>query len=157
MTVAALEPDLIVAIAAPLPLEELLEAFPADRIGLEPSPFARRKSPARRRAFRQTSFEAALGGAETWTAAAGEVAFVPAPPLRFEGGGRPVCALAAADGEDQEIGLLIEAGREELVFHARRPSRPVALARLGEMWADPGETGWVLRERLSPAWRDAAA
>ena len=141
MTLSAVQPDLVVAIAA-----EHLVGNLSSAIRLERSAHARRKSPARRAAIRQAAFAAALEGAFAWPLPE-EVLFEPGPPLPFEGPERPVCALADAAGEDMEVGVLF--GSAVLV---RRPPRPVARVRLGKMWAAPADGGWKLLERLAPAW-----
>ena len=145
MTLAAAAPDLVVAIAAEA-LGPVLSRFPA-AIRLERSPFAQRKSPARRMAVRQAAFAQALAGAREMPIGA---AFEPAPPRPFEGPERPVCALADAAGADMEVGVLLGGA----VF-VRPPERPVAAVRLGKMWAAPSQGGCRLLERLAPAWEEA--
>ena len=148
-TIAALQPDLVVAIGPGL--DRILAAHPdvpAERI--ERSPLATRKSPARRAAIRQAAFASALAGASRLSFP-GTMAFEPAPPIPFETAARPVCALTDERG-DMAVGILKEVG-PELIAHAPEPPRSPCTIRLGSMWAEPHAGGWTLLERLSPAWR----
>jgi polynucleotide 5'-hydroxyl-kinase GRC3/NOL9 len=138
MTVAALRPDLVVAIAPPPEIAGLAD------LAIERSSRARRKSPAARRAVRQAAFERALAGAVE-LALPGR--FDPSPPAPFESTARPVCCLADAAGEDMVLGLLLG---ERLL--AVPPPRPPAKVRLGSMWGERADDGWTLLEGLKPAW-----
>ena len=145
MTLGALAPDLLVSVGAGAALDPVLAPYAAVR--LDRSPYASRKSPARRRAVRQAAFQEALAGAEA-LALPGDVRFAPAPPGVFEGLDRPVCALTDEEGKDMAIAVLLSPG----AAIARPPPRAVRTVRLGKMWAAPGEDGWSLLERLAPAW-----
>jgi polynucleotide 5'-kinase involved in rRNA processing len=153
MTIAAVRPDLIVAIAEQDELAPILVGLGG--IALAPvrrSAAARRKSPAERRRARQEAFGAALAGPERRTLPAG-AAFSPAPPAPFTGAARPVCALAGADGRHRCIGVVEAVGPEGVTVLA--PPHGAAAAAgivLGRMWAEPAEEGWHLLERLEPSW-----
>lgn len=152
LTIAAIRPDLIVAIEGELELEPILSPLtniPVVRIS--PSPLARRKTAAERRRLRQAAFDAALAGAQK-LALPGETAFAPAPPIPLTGPQRPVCALADGSGEDMSVGILEELSPDGTHILAPPPSRGVALIRLGRMWAEPAGQGWKLLERRSPSW-----
>lgn len=148
ITAHAVQPDLIVAIAAAPSLEPLLARAPAVRLAC--SPHARRKPEGYRRSIRQAAFEAALAGAAELRLA--KVAFEPAPPALFEGPVRPLCSLADAAGEDKVMGLLIAADESSATVLSPPPPGPVLSLRLGKMWAEPRNGGWRLLERLAPAW-----
>ena len=149
MTAAALAPDAIVVIGPAPSLEPLLANTPALR--LERSHEARRKSPSARAQIRQAAFAEALTGAERASFGPDEVNWEPGPPLPWPTEERPVCALADASGEDMTIGIL----EQELTVWSRPPPRQVRTIRLGKMWAGPSANGWLLQERLSPAWMES--
>jgi polynucleotide 5'-hydroxyl-kinase GRC3/NOL9 len=144
MTIEAMRPDLVVAIGLDGPSERTLR--------LPPSPFARRKSSARRRALRQLGFEAAMAGAAELALDPSSVAFSPSRPAPFPAGQLPVCALGDAFGEDMEIGILRETAPDSIRIEVRAPRRPVARVRLGEMWAGESPDGFTLLDALRPAW-----
>ncbi|HEY0130955.1 MAG TPA: Clp1/GlmU family protein [Allosphingosinicella sp.] len=143
MTLNALRPELVVAIAAPPSFDRLLAKWPAVRLGRSPS--ARPKPPGLRRATRQAAFAEALAGACERTLR--EPAWEPGPPRPTAGGERPVCAVADASGEDRAIGILLSP--ERLLTRFRGVAGRI---RLGRLWAVPGAEGWTLIERLQPAW-----
>ncbi len=153
LTVASVRPDLIVEIGDPA-TPPIVAAPNVPLVRLERSPMARTKSPAARAANRQAAFERALGGGSSLRLREAHVH--PAPPaLAFAPakGALPVCALADADGRDMCIGVLQAHDEESAVVHAIEPPRPIALIRLGKMWAAPGgKRAWRLLEKLSPAW-----
>ncbi|WP_129792865.1 Clp1/GlmU family protein [Sphingosinicella sp. CPCC 101087] len=156
MILAALDPDLVVAIGAGRPLEAELARLPAlDRIAIEPSPFARRKTKGLRRAVRQAGFAAALADAGQWSLSLGRVGFEPGAPQPTTGTARAVCALADEEGEAMEIAILIAKDADRGTFLSRPPVRPPARILLGKMWAQPSESGWILQERLAPSWEEA--
>lgn len=152
LTAGSIRPDLIVEIAR--------EAGPAivtaeglTYLRISPSPVARRKSPSARAAIRQRAFDTALAGAATMRLT--DVAFHPTPPALAAAPiaeARPVCALADAEGSDMRIGVL--RGQEDgaLLVQAMAVERPVALVRLGRMWAVPDAGGWRLLDKLVPGW-----
>jgi polynucleotide 5'-hydroxyl-kinase GRC3/NOL9 len=146
LCLAAVAPDLLVAIGEGASLDAVIGRLAVPAIRLQPSPAARRKTPAARVAIRQNAFEAALAGGEDRTVAA---AFEPAPPRPFDTQARPVCSLADAAGDDCEIGVLTSS--DGTVF-ARDPASRISRIRLGKMWAAPAPGGWRLLERLVPAW-----
>jgi polynucleotide 5'-hydroxyl-kinase GRC3/NOL9 len=145
IALAALRPQLVVAIAAEPELEPAIAPWPSVR--LRRSPLAAAKTQVNRAASRQAAFAQALEGAETIRLAS--PGFEPAPLGPLEGRIRPLCSLADSAGQDMEIAVLTGAEGE---VYARRPKRPVAALRLGKMWAEPGADGWKLVERLAPAW-----
>jgi hypothetical protein len=156
MILAAVEPDLAVAIGAGPPLETVLARLPTlETIAIEPSPFARRKTKARRRAVRQAGFAAALADAEPWSLPPG-VGFEPASPRPPAGTARPVCALADEEGEAMALAILLAADTHRIALFSRRPVRPPARIQLGKMWAEPGDSGWTLLEPLAPSWDEEA-
>ena len=143
MTLDALRPELVVAIAAPAPFDALLAKWPAVR--LDRSPWARPKTPAMRRAIRQAAFAQALAGAVERPVR--EPAWHPAPPRWAAGAERPVCAVVDTSGEDRALGVLTSPDRLLTRFRGL-----AAGIRLGRLWAVPGAAGWTLVERLVPAW-----
>ncbi|HEX8669851.1 MAG TPA: Clp1/GlmU family protein [Allosphingosinicella sp.] len=149
MALAAIVPDLVVAIAVPPALEPVLAPI-ADVIRLGRSPFATRKTAGFKRRVRQQAFEAALAGATELVI--DDPLFQPGPPLPSSAGVRPVCALAGPDGRDLELGILLAAAEAQATVLARRPAADARLIRLGKMRAEPRDGGWRLRERLSPAF-----
>ena len=149
MTLAALAPDLIVAIGEAPALEPVLARWPG-ALRLPRSPHAHRKTEGFRRSVRQQAFAAAFEGASLQHLAA--FAFEPNPPAPFATDARPVCALADDAGEDMKIAILLACGAAGATFLARTPARPAHRARLGKMWAQPHGAGWKLLDRLSPAW-----
>lgn len=156
-TIAALQPDLVVAIGEEELLKPILDAHPTiPVVRLERSPFARRKSPSERAGIRQGAFAAALERAERVTLGTADLSFTPGPPASFRGPARPICVLAAADGEAMSIGILQEVGKDTVVI-AETPLSTVAVIGLGKMWARPTPAGWQLLEQLSPAWEQPAS
>jgi len=151
-TISALAADMIVALgdeAAVAPILRKHADVPVLRVA--PSRSAKLKTPAARARLRQSSFAAALAGAESRTIA--DALFEPAPPAAIDVGGRhPVCSLAGADGADTAIGIVeaAEAGRVRLF--APPTVRPAATVRLGNMWAERKESGWSLLDTLHPSW-----
>ena len=151
MTVAALRPELIVAIGIRGTLAASLEGRPG-LVSLEPSPQAQRKPPGLRRRIRQAALDAALAGAtEQWLDRT-SLRFSPDAPATQNGEARPVCSLADAAGEDMEIGLLLAAGPDRMRILARQTVRPPALVRLGKMWVRPDGNSIALLDRLAPSW-----
>ena len=149
MTVAAIEPDLIVELGT----EPIATGTGVPIIRLERSPLARPKSPAARAALRQAAFDRELEGASTMAIEA--AAFEPGPLAPWESPARPVCSLADADGHNLAVGILQGAEGETLSVYTRGSTAEVRLVRLGKMWAEPKEGGWRLLERLSPSWIQA--
>jgi polynucleotide 5'-hydroxyl-kinase GRC3/NOL9 len=106
---AAMGADLLVAVGADPALDAVLAdhaAVPALR--LAPSPRARRKTAAERRAVRREAFRRHFAGAGVWTAGAGELwvedaagAGRSAPPPE-----RLLLGLADASGRDLALGIL---------------------------------------------------
>jgi polynucleotide 5'-kinase involved in rRNA processing len=152
MTLGAVEPDLVVALAPPPALEPVLGRLP-HAIRLSPSPFAARKGEGFKRRVRQRAFEAAIAGAAELDIAAPD--FQPGPPLPWQGGPRPVCALAGADGLDLEIGIVTAVTERGATVLVRAPATSPRVVRLGKMWAEPRDGGWTLLERLTAAWTEA--
>lgn len=148
-TIAALKPDLIVAIGEGL--EPILGAHPAvPAVRIARSPLAVRKSPSTRAAIRQAAFAYALAGASRFSLDA-TIGIEPGLPTPFVNAARPVCALADERG-DMAICVLERCGGGELIVHAPAPPRPVRTIRLGSMWAESRAGGWALLDRLTPAW-----
>jgi len=147
-TIAALQPDLIVAIGGGL--DRILAAHPAiPTVRIERSPLATRKSAARRAAIRQAAFASALDGAlqlsfGDW------LEMEPALPVPFDTEARPICALADERG-DMAIGVLERFG-SEIIVHAHQPPRTPRTLKLGSMWAEQRAGEWTLLERLIPSW-----
>lgn len=149
MTVASIDPDLIVEIGA----AGVVPPRPGARtIRLAASPLARRKSPAFRARLRQAAFDRALEGASLLRFARADIELTPGALAPWERKGRPVCALADGGGVDRAIGI-VEAVDERTIFvRAAARDEAVRLIRLGKMWAEPGADGWRLAARLSPSW-----
>lgn len=153
-TIAALRPDLIVAIGQEDRLRPILDAHRDIAVALLERPqSARRKSAAQRARLRQAAFAAALIGAEPMMLRTRDLSFTPAPPVHFTDTARPVCALAEASGEMIGMGVLQEVGEETVVFTARGAGSAVAALQLGKMWACPSAAGWQLLEKLTPSWQ----
>lgn len=153
MTVASVQPDLIVEIGGAPEAPPIVAAEGIETIRLEASPLARRKSPGARAALRQAAFDRALAGASLLALPRLLTQVKPAPPAPFESEARPICSLADEAGADMEIGILEVFDEETLFIRARPPSRPPRLLRLGRMWAKPGGQGaWTLLEKLNPSW-----
>ena len=146
MTVAAIEPDLIVELG----IEPIATGTEVPIIRLERSPLARRKSPAARAALRQAAFDREWQGASTLPIEA--AALQPGPLAPWESTARPVCSLADAQGDDLALGIVQGADGGALSVYTRASTAEVQLVRLGKMWAEPREAGWRLIERLSPSW-----
>ena len=147
MTLAAIQPDLIVRIGGhPV----LAVAAEARVLALAPSPLALRKTPACRRALRQAAFERELEGASIL--AFDQMAVQPALPKPWDSPARPICSVADAKGIDLALGIVEAMDGETLFIRARAPVRPVRLVRLGKMWAEPGDGRWRLRDKLEPSW-----
>jgi polynucleotide 5'-hydroxyl-kinase GRC3/NOL9 len=143
ITAKAVAPDIIVEIGE----QPVLPAPKGVKLlRLARSPAARLKTQSARAAVRQQAFARALEGAAP--IAIDGATFHPGPPLLPEGGARPVCALADEDGRDMCLGVVTSAGEVE----APPPPRPVRIARIGKMWAEPHEGSWRLLEKLEPAW-----
>lgn len=151
-TISALDADLIVAFGSEETVAPILDRHGARSVlRLRPSPQAARKTPGMRARLREGSFEAALAGAAPL--ALDGVRFEPAPPIAFDLGGRhPVCALADAEGTDMALGVLEAADGGSVRAIAPPPPRPVAILRLGSMWAEPQGGGWRLLDTLHPSW-----
>lgn len=153
-TIAALNPDLIVAIGEEDRLRPILDAHPDIAVArLERPPLARRKSAAERARLRQAAFAAALDGAEAVMLRPRDLSFTPAPPVSFTDTARPICALAGADGEMIAIGVLQQVGEETTIFAAREAASATAELQLGKLWARPSSACWHLLEKLSPSWQ----
>jgi polynucleotide 5'-kinase involved in rRNA processing len=153
-TIAALQPDLIVAIGEQDRLRPILDAHRDIAVALLERPLsASRKSAAQRARLRQAAFAAALEGAEVIMLRTPELSFNPAPPVSFTDAARPICALARADGKVIGIGVLQEVGEEAVVFTACGPRSATAEVQLGKMWASPSPAGWQLLEKLTPSWQ----
>jgi polynucleotide 5'-hydroxyl-kinase GRC3/NOL9 len=156
-TLAALQPDLIVAIGEEDRLRPILDAHRDIAVSLLERPLlARRKSAAQRARLRQTAFAAALDGAEAMMLRTRDLSFTPAPPVSFTDAARPICALADADRVTIGVGVLQEVGEETVVFTARGAGSTVAELQLGKIWACPSAAGWQLQEKLTPSWQHPA-
>jgi polynucleotide 5'-kinase involved in rRNA processing len=152
MTIEAVRPDLIVAIADGAELDPILIAAGDIRIErIRPSPHARRKGMRELRRARRQAFAAALDGAVRRSLPP-DIPFRPAPPASFDGPSRPVCALSAADGRHICIGILEEVGAGEMILFAPVNRRPIASILLGRMWAEPADQAWRLSESAWPSW-----
>ncbi|QAY76911.1 Clp1/GlmU family protein [Sphingosinicella sp. BN140058] len=147
-SIAAVDADIVVAIGMETP--PVPRSWSRPIIVLPRSPFARRKSAARRRHLREQALDRSLG---LETIALSGVTFEPALPVDFTGADRPVCALADASGEDMAIAILCAADPQRVLVCCKAPPQRVATVRLGHLWASPTRSGWRLRERLEPAWR----
>ncbi len=157
-TVASLRPDLIVEIVSnPDAPPVVPSSWTGSVLRVTRSSAARRKSPGARTRLRQEAFEAALGEASNMVLRRQSVRFDPAPPLRFTGPERPVCALADNEGRDISYGILVAADEEEVSVIATPADVRSRIFRLGKMWARPRDTGWRLEEKLSPSWMSDAS
>jgi polynucleotide 5'-hydroxyl-kinase GRC3/NOL9 len=151
-TLAAIEPDLIVAIGDEALLAPILQGHPeVPVVRLQPSRLATRKTPSQRGRIRKAAFATALESAERIVLPRCQITFSPAEPLLATGAARPVCALLCSDGEARAIGIL-EAVDEVTATIFARPQH-ASILQLGKMWAEPGAGGWKLLERLTPSWQ----
>jgi polynucleotide 5'-kinase involved in rRNA processing len=153
MTIAALQPDLIVALGGEEPLKPILDAHSDVAIvRIERAPFARRKSPSERARIRQAAFSAAMEVSEEVVLLSDALSFTPGRPAAFLDVARPVCALATTDGTVASVGILQEVGENTVVW-AKPPLSAVTVVQLGKMSAEPTPAGWKLLEQLRPTWQ----
>ena len=154
LTFDTLKPDLVVAVGLTGPLSDAFHSLAGSGlVRLQPSPAARRKSEGRRRAIRQQGFDEAMAGATEWSIDRRSLQFEPGEPMAISEDRRPVCALADAEGREMEIGLVCDAGDDQVRLLSRQPARPVRRLRLGKMWAGQRGGEWQLLDALAPAWQ----
>jgi hypothetical protein len=154
LTVEAVRPDLVVAIADGTELDPILVGLggiPVERI--QPLPDARRKGPRERRRARQQAFAAALDGAIPQTLPP-DIPFQPAQPATFAGPSRPVCAISDPSEREVCIGVLQHVDAERIIVFAPKLRSPAAEITLGRMWTRPTGLGWRLIESAQPSWNE---
>jgi polynucleotide 5'-hydroxyl-kinase GRC3/NOL9 len=135
----ALDPELVIALAAGDELEPILGPLPPGRVvRLKPSASARRKSPARRETRRIEALTDALRGARLHRL--GPVAQEELQPHPPAGGVVRLCGLADGDGEDLGLGL-VRGGAPEAAVPVLTPVEPVHVRRLRLGMAAPA---WLL-------------
>jgi len=137
--IGALRPDLLVALGSDPGLEALLD----DHAGLQvlrlaPSPRARRKTAAQRRAERQAAFRDYFAGAATWTAAMSELPMEGAPDPDALPPRRLLVGLIGDDGRDLALGLVADAdpAARTLTLLAAAPRERVRGLRRGTLGLD---------------------
>lgn len=152
MTIEAVRPDLIVAIADGDELDPILAGLSGAAVErIRRPPGARRKGPGERERARQQAFLAGLDGAVRQTLPA-DILFQPALPLPFLGPARPICAISNVDGRQICIGVVEEVDIGGVTVFAPRHGPGVAKILIGRMWAEPVGPAWRLLERLQPSW-----
>jgi polynucleotide 5'-hydroxyl-kinase GRC3/NOL9 len=132
--IAAVRPDLLVALGTDPPLLDVLadhRAIPTLR--LTRALAARRKTEGERRALRRSAFRAYFEGVPVWPLALDGLCVEGEAPL----GPRRLVALADAAGNDLALGIVLggEAAGSVLV-RAPRPERPVAALRSAALRLD---------------------
>ena len=158
--IGILQPDLLLALGSHPGLDALL----ADHAGLPvlrlaPSPRARRKTAAQRRAARQATFRDYFAGAATWTAATGELPMEGAPDADALPPPRLLVGLTGDDARDLALGIITaaDAATGTLTLLAAASREPVRGLRWGTLGLDetfceirlgpPPESGGARRNR----------
>ncbi len=132
--IAAVRPDLLVALGTEPPLLDVLADHPAiPTLRLAPAPSARRKTEGERRALRRAAFREYFANAPVWPLTLGGLS------LKGEASPEPrrLVALADAAGRDMALGIALAseaAGR--VLVRAPWPERPVVALRWAALRLD---------------------
>lgn len=136
--IEAVRPDLILALHRRDELEPLLDAHrhvPAIR--LAPSPRARRRKAAQRRAARRAGFAEAFAGAETLAPDAATLAFQRQPPPEDPPEGTALLC-AACDRSGEPLGLALLDRLSPLLLRTSVPAADIAALQFGSLLLGPG-------------------